>query len=247
MKTITKILSLVMLVITISSCQFTEQINFNKNGSGTYTFNIDMSAMMSAMKKMGDSTSTKKENPEIMDSIMDFKTFLAEKKDSIAKLPKEEQEKLNALKDMKMRIQVNEETGVFKMDFIFDFNNISELDHLQEKISKGQAINKKNEAPSPESPTEVIYSFNGKKFHRIIKDKNLSDEAKEAYKLSMQQSASMMEDGTYNLEYHFPKPIKSTTYKKATFSADRKTIFIKSDLKTITSNPQLLEFEVILE
>jgi len=247
MKILTKLFYLLILVIFISSCQFTEQIDFKENGSGTYTLKMDMSAMITAMKKMGDSTTTKNKNPEMIDSIIDFETFLVEKKDSISKLPKEEQEKLNALKDMKMRIQMNEETDAFNMDFIFDFNNIAELDNIQEKVSKGQSINKKETAPTPEAPTEVIYSFNGKKFNRTVKDKNLSKEAIEAYDLSMKQSSSMMDGSAYNIEYHFPKPIKSTSFKEATFSGDRKTLYIKSDLKTVTSNPHLLEFEVILE
>jgi len=247
MKTLSKIFSLLILIATISSCQFTEQINFHENGSGTYTLKVDMTTMMQTMKKMGDSTNLQKENPKIIDSIISFENFLVDKKDSISKLPIEEQEKLKALKDMKMRIQVNEETDAFVMDFIFDFNNISELDRIQEKISKGQSINKKNTPPSPEAPTEVVYSFDGKKFKRKVIDKNLSEEAKKVYKTSMLQSASMMEGSSYNIEYNFPKPIKSTTFKEATFSADRKTLYIKSDLNTITSNPNLLDFEVILK
>ena len=67
------------------------------------------------------------------------------------------------------------------------------------------------------------------------------------YKKSMEQGASMINGSSYNIEYHFPKSIKSTTYKDATFSADRKTLYIKTDLNTITTSPKLLDFEVILE
>ncbi len=248
MKKIINLFSFIFITILFSSCEFTEKINLNENGSGTYTLNMDMGAMMNAMKKMGNSTSTDSEKPEILDTIMNFKDFLLEKKDSITKLPKEEQEKLNALKDMKLHLEMNETNGVFNMDFIFDFKSIDELKNIQEKISKGHALNeKKKESPSPEAPTEVLFSFDGKKFHRIVVDKNLSDEEKEAYKKSMEQGASMINGSSYNIEYHFPKPIKSTTYKDATFSADRKTLYIKTDFNTITTNPELLDFEVILE
>lgn len=248
MKKLINLLTFILIAILFSSCEFTERINLNKNGSGTYTLNMDMSAMMQAMKKMGDSTNAESEKPEILDTIMDFNDFLIEKKDSIAKLPKEEQEKLKALKDMKLHIEMNEITDVFNMDFIFEFKSIDELKNIQEKISKGHSLNeKKKESPSPEAPTEVKFSFDGKKFHRIVVDKNLSEEEKEAYKKSMEESASMMNGSSYNIEYHFPKPIKSTTYKDATLSLDRKTLYIKTDLNTITSNPKLLDFEVILE
>lgn len=246
MKILTKILILSILTLLIISCQLTEKLNINEDGSGTYKLNIDMSTMMAAMKQMGDSTDLKNSDPEIIDSIINFKTFLNEYKDSIAKLPIEEQEKLNTLKDMKLRIAMNEETGVFFMDFIFDFKSVDELKNLQEKISLGNSLNK-NDKPTPKPPTQVVFNFDGKIFKRTIKDNNLSKDEIEAYNLSLDQGASMMEGSSYNLEYHFPKPIKKTTYKDATFSADKKTMFIKSDLKAITANPKLLEFEVILE
>lgn len=248
MQKLIRFFSFIFIVILFSSCEFTEKINLDENGGGTYALNIDMSAMMSAMKKMGDSTNTDTKNLEVLDTLMNFNDFLLEKKDSIAELPKEEQEKLNALKDMKLHLEMNEVTGVFNMDFIFDFKSINELKNIQEKISKGHALNeKKKELPSPEAPTEVRFSFDGKKFHRIVVDKNLSIEEKEAYTKSMEQGASMINGSSYNIEYHFPKPIKNTTYKDATFSADRKTLYIKTDLNTITTNPELLDFEVILE
>jgi len=166
MKILIKILALTILTLSVISCQLTEKLNINEDGSGTYKLNIDMTAMMAAMKKMGDSTDIKSSNPEIIDSIIDFKTFINEYKDSIAKLSKEEQEKLNALKDMKLHIAMNEETGVFIMDFIFDFQSVNELKNLQEKISLANSFNKNDDQPSPKPPTEVVFSFDGKKFKR---------------------------------------------------------------------------------
>lgn len=247
MKTSVKILIIIVLTSLFASCQFTEKINFNEDGSGTYTLNMDMSAMVVAMKKMGDSSDIKNKDPQILDSIIDFKTFIDANKDSISRLPKQEQEDLNALKDMKLHIAMDEVKETFFMDFIFEFKKVSELENLQEKISKGQSFDKKDNPPTPKPATEVVYNFDGKKFNRIIKDNHLNKDEIEAYNLSLKQSATMMEGSSYNIEYHFAKPIKTTTYKDATFSADRQTLFIKSDIKTITSNPKLLEFEVILE
>ncbi len=245
MKTILKYLSIIIIIISIVSCQFTEKINLNNDGSGTYTLNMDMSAMMEAMQEMRDSTAT--ENPEIMDTIINFNDFLVEKKDSIAKLPKDEQEKLESLKDMKLRIATDESEGTFLMDFIFDFKNINELKDLQNKISKGSSINENKNEAAVVSPTDVMFSFNGKKFERKVIEKKLTEEQKEAYKKSLEQSSSYMNEMSYSLEYHFPKPIKSTTYKDAKFSGDRKTIYIETNLKTVTEDPKSLSFTVILE
>ena len=104
---------------------------------------------------------------------------------------------------------------------------------------------KENNAPTSDS--EVKYSYNGKKFIRKVEKRKLSPEEKEAYKKSLEQSASFLDGSSYKLEYHFPKAIKSTTYKGALFSDDRKTMYIQADMKSITENPKLLDFEVILK
>jgi len=55
-----------------------------------------------------------------------------------------------------------------------------------------------------------------------------------------------MEGSAYNIEYHFPKPIKSTTAKNATFSDDRKILYIKSTMDTFIEDAKVLDFDVIL-
>ena len=245
MQTILKYLSVILVIISIVSCQFTEKINLNSDGSGSYTLNMDMSSMMKAIQDIGDSIEI--EDPEVFDTLINFNDFLIEKKDSIAKLSKEEQEKLKALEDMKLHIATDEAKGIFLMDFIFDFKDLNELENLQDKISKGSSINENKNEESPISPTDVKFSFNGKKFERKVIERELTKEQKEAYKKSMEQSMSYMDEMTYALEYHFPKPIKSTTYKNARYSSDRKTLYIETNLKTLTEDPKSLSFTVILE
>ena len=148
---------------------------------------------------------------------------------------------------MKLHISSDEAKGTLFMDFIFDFKNTDELENLQDRISKGNAINSNKNEDAVVSPTDIRFSFDGKKFERRVIDKNISEKDKKAYKKSMEQTSSYMEGSTYNLEYHFPKPVKSTTYKDAKFSADRKTLYIESSFKTISENPKNLSFTVILE
>ncbi len=248
MKYFTNLIIVLISVITLTSCQFTERIDIKENGSGKYSLEMDMSAMMSAMKQMGDSLQANDEKQEqVIDTIILFKDILKEKKDSIAKLSKEDQETLKAIEDLKIHMVVDEKEGKMVSDFILEFNSINELGNIQEKISKAQAVQDGKENKAPTTDTEVKYSYNGKKFHRKVIKKKMSAEEEEAYQKSMEQSASFLDGSSYKLEYHFPKKIKSTTYKGATFSADKKTMYIQADMKTITENPKLLDFEVILK
>jgi hypothetical protein len=246
MKIITNLIIVLITTVTLTSCQFTERLDIKENGSGVYSLEMDMSAMMGAMKQMGDSTKTD-EDLKVMDTVIRFKDILEEKKDSIAKLSKEEQASLKALEDLKIHMMVDEKNGKMVSDFIFEFNSINELGNIQEKITKAQSVKDGKEKDAPSTDTEVKYSYNGKKFTRKVIKKKMTAEEKEAYKKSMEQSASFLDGSSYKLIYHFPKAIKSTTYKGATFSDDRKTMYIQTDMKNITENPKLLEFEVILK
>lgn len=247
MKSITKIIILFISIISLSSCQLTEKINFNNDGSGTYKLKVDMSAMMSSMKGMQDEADKKEKEPEVVDTIIHFKDILAEKKDSIAKLPADEQAKLKALEDLKLHVSINEKKNIAVTEFMFDFKNISELKNIQERIEKANSISQGNPEEENIQPTEVVYHFDGKTFHREVVEKKLTEEQKEAYKKSMEQGSQMLEGSSFQIEYHFPRPVKSTTFKDATFSSDRKTIYIKSDMKKITEDPKFLDFKVVLK
>jgi len=248
MKSITKLFILFISVISLTSCQLTEKINLNNDGSGTYKLNIDMSSMMSSMQGMNkENDEGEKEKSEVVDTIVYFKDILAEKKDSIAKLPADEQAKLKALEDLKLHVNINEEKNIAITEFIFDFKNIRELKNIQEKIEKANSINDGKPAEDNIRPYEVVYHFDGKTFHREVVERKLTDEQKEAYKKSMEQGSQMVEGSSYQIEYHFPRPVKSTTFKDAKFSSDRKTMYIQSDMKKITEDPKFLDFKVVLK
>jgi len=248
MKSITKLFILFISVISLTSCQFTEKINLNNDGSGTYKLKIDMSAMMSSMKGMNkENDEAEKEKSEVVDTIIHFKDILAEKKDSISKLPADEQAKLKALEDLKLHVNINEEKNIAITEFIFDFKNISDLKNIQEKIEKANSVNDGKPEEDNIRPTEVVYHFDGKTFHREVVERKLTEEQKEAYKKSMEQGSQMVEGSSYQIEYHFPRPVKSTTFKDAKFSSDRKTMYIQSDMKKVTEDPKFLDFKVVLK
>lgn len=247
MKNISNYIILLITISLLTSCQFTERININDDGSGKYALEMDMSAMISSMKQMGDSLKSNDEEMKTVDTLIYFKDILEEKKDSISKLSKEDQASLKAIKDLKIHMLVDEKNDKMITNFIYDFKSINELANMQEKISKAQSITEGKQNSAPATDTEVKFSFSGNKFTRKVIKKKMTAEEKEAYKKSLEQSASFLDGSLYKLEYHFPKAIKSTTYKDAKFSNDRKTLFIVVDMKKITENPNILDFEVILK
>ena len=106
-----KVLLGAMVIALISSCNFTEEIHLNENGSGKLSIQFDGSEMM----EMGGEELAKTDEKAV-DSIISFKDFLEEKKDSIAQLSPQEQAKLKKLEPFSLRMMMNPE----KKEMMFD-------------------------------------------------------------------------------------------------------------------------------
>lgn len=229
-------------VLLLTSCMFTEEIYINNDGSGKYAFKIDMSEMMKSMGEMSPKDSLKES--KVLDTIIFFKDILAENKDSIANLGKEDKEIIEALKDLKLHMQVDEEKGEMLMDFKMDFKDISELKNMEQKIAKAQALSdKKKKDKNMPSNSDVTYSFKDKTFSRNVSLKNLSEEQLNEVK----EASSFLEGGLYKIIYHFESEIKSVSFKGAQLSDDKKTMTIEVPMDSIIKNQKLLDFEVKLK
>ena len=233
------------IIFLAASCNFTEEIHLEGDGSGKLSINFDGSEMMDMA---GDELAKTNEKP--IDSIISFKDFLEEKKDSIAQLPKEEQEKLKKLEPFNMRMVMDPEQKVMKFDLFSEFKNVSEVNDafgaFQDASAIGNNSNPQQGQMKPaEQPTEVIYSFNKNKFTRTAK---IVDQELFEQQLDSLQGAEMFLSGsTYTLKYHFPKKIKSTTAEEATFSQDGKTLIYEVNFLDLMKDPSVLDLEVELE
>ncbi len=236
---------IVAFIFLAASCNFTEEIHLKENGSGKLSIIFDGSEMMDMA---GDEMVKTGEKP--IDSIITFKDFLEEKKDSIAQLPQEEQEKLKKLEHFNMRMVMDPEKKVMMFDLFSEFKNVSEVNDafgaFQDASSMGAKANPQPEQMKPtEQPTEVNYTFKKNRFTRTAK---IVDQELFEQQLDSLQGAEMFLSGsTYTLKYHFPKKIKSTTAEAATFSQDGKTLIYQVDFLDLMKDPSVLDLEVELE
>ena len=234
------------LIAGLNSCMFTEELYIKNDGSGQYSFKMDMSEMMESMKDMSNRDSLKE--PEILDTIILFRDLLEEKKDSIRKLSDNEKASLEAIQDLKLHMQVDEKNSKMLLDFGLDFENVSDLKNMQEKISKAQALNEnKNEDNDLKSKADVEYSFDGKIFRRNVIMRDLSDEKLQEVERSIKQSSSFLDGSIYKIIYHFESKIKSVSIKDAKISKDKKNLTIEVPLDSVMKNPKWLDFEVNLK
>lgn len=248
---IKNLLILLISVITLSSCSFTEEIHVKNDGSGSYNFKMDLGKMMAAMGDMGTKNdSIKKKKPEKQDTIIQFKDVLEEMKDSIKTLSSDERAMLESLRDLKMRIKMDEEKKEMNMNFIYDFKNLSDLKNMSERIEKAQALGdkkKQQQSDAFKSNSDVLYSFKNKTFKRNVILKKQTEEEKEAYKNYLEQSAAMFEGSTYKIVYHFESKVKSVSIDGAKISEDGKTVMLEMPFDKVMKDPLLLNFEVKLK
>lgn len=163
----TQIFIAAIIIALVYSCNFTEEIHLKEDGSGRLSISFDGSEMMDMA---GDELA--KTDEEAIDSIISFKDFLEEKKDSIAQLPKDEQEKLKKLEPFSMRMVMDPEKSVMIFDLFSEFKNVNEVNDAFSAFQDASSIGGKTNPqqgpmkPSEQQPTEVNYTFKKNKFTR---------------------------------------------------------------------------------
>ncbi|TXN38383.1 hypothetical protein FVB32_08840 [Flagellimonas hymeniacidonis] len=241
-----QVLALFLTIALTASCNFTEEIFLQEDGSGKLSINFDGSELM---EMAGEEMM--KSNEKAIDSLISFKDMLEEKKDSIAALPPEEQAKLKRLEPFNMHMVMNPEEKVMKFDLFSEFKNVSEVNDAFNAFQGASALGPNNgQAKSPpmggqDATTEVQYAFSKNTFSR--KAKIIDEELFQQSIDSLQGAEMFLSGSTYTLKYHFPRKVKSANVEGATFSADGKTLFYEIGFLDLMKNPAALDLQVELE
>ena len=230
-----------LLAFFATSCNFTENITVNQDGSGTATINMDASQLMAlGAGQMGEAANKK------IDSTINFKEVFAAKKDSIAKLPKAEQDRLKALENLSLKVLMNAEEGQLNVDIINNFKKIGDLTDVMKNFRElaGTGDAKKAEALNfLNNHSTVSYAYDGKTFKRNV----VADKTTAPVSDSLSMYKPMMEGSTYTLKYSFPKKVAKVSNPAAIIGADRKTVSITYDLIEYLENPTQLGLQVEFE
>lgn len=236
---------LVAITFLLVSCQFTETMVLNENGSGRMNVHVNMDEMMS-FGAMGFDTATVK-----VDTIIEIKQFLEAKKDSIATLSEAKQQRLKKLEDYTLHMVMDTESSQLQFEMYRDFKNISEVVNLMEGLNEGSALLPAMDKPTGEDSRStpetmgVKYSFENDIFKR---DAYIIDPELHQIKVdSMQSAKAFMTGMSYHIKYTFPKRIKTSSVADATYSLDGKTIEVERSFVDYMENPDVLDVEVELE
>ncbi|KFF18782.1 hypothetical protein [Flavobacterium hydatis] len=245
-----KFLSLSLLIATLTSCTFTENIDIADNGSGKFSLDMDGSALMAMAgqqlgNEVGDATKS-------IDSTFAFKEMFKNKKDSIAKLSPEAKKELEKLENFVVHMKMNVEQKQLLLDLKTDFKSVSELQDMMKTMSTLQNI-EKNKASDNKMPfngdfsnnSTVSFSYDGKKFNRKVALN--SKETNKPAEDSLGMYKMIFASSTYIIKYRFPKKVKKVSNADAMFSEDRKTITIQYPFTDYMENPTKMGLEVEFE
>ncbi len=238
MKTISKLLTFIFISIFILSCSISEEITFNTNGSINYSFLMDGSSFM---KMAPDSVS--QDQKKVRDSVITFSTFLEEKKDSIAKLPKETQKQLEALKPFIIKMHEDQNKKEFYVQLNGDFTNSSSLNSALAALNSFDSKDKNtNKLEKMEFLVPTVFEWNGNK---LTKKSSVSEAMKTDS--SAQSILTMFSGGKFKAKYNFPKKVKKVSNPSALISQDGKSVIIEYDAADYLTSPEKTNLEVELE
>ncbi|MEM7085533.1 MAG: hypothetical protein AAF489_05080 [Bacteroidota bacterium] len=243
---IKKLLSVFTIAVVLVSCQFTETMVLNEDGSGTLSVTVDMKEMMAFGDLANDSTMVK------MDTVVRIKDVLLKKKDSIAKLSKDQQDRLKKIEDFNFRTFMDPDKGEMFFDIFTNFKKVEEASELMSAFESGgdflQSTGSDTSIHSdPDSGGAMAVSYEYKK-NKFVRNAYITDKAKHQMQMdSMKQAEGFMGSMIYKLKYTFPKRIVKSSIEDARFTMDGKTIEVESTFLEYLKNPDVLDLEVELE
>lgn len=246
-----------LISFLLFACVIREEYTFKKDGSGVYEMAFDLTEFMSMQEEI-DSTAAEKR----IDTIINFSTLLDEKKDSIAGLTKEEQDRLEKLRPLEVTMKINDSTRQMFMKLAYSFEELSDLKQFAEAIEQSN-IKELKDMSAPQEGTEQdstgqgspdIFSmaesfdtyFGADKFSRTI-----TEEARE--RAAQQKDTTMQADDPFadmirfKQVFRFPYRVKSVNNDRAKILSDFMGIELEANMYDLNNNPDFFNIEVEFE
>ncbi len=232
--------------LMLTSCiDMVEQLYLNKDGSGKYVMEFDMSGMfsnplmMSVMEEGMKKELQMEEGEELeKDSMIYFRDM-----PGASKLTDAERKLLG---DAKMHMMVSQEKKQMKMSTEVAFKNFDELAKINKIIEKTSADEEQGGGgmmggSSPFSGGSSAFTLNKRTLTRLP-----NPPVGDAFEGEQMEMAKMMFEGaTVTTIYHLPGKVKKTTIQDA--KVDGKTVTVTSDLLDMLDEKVAIEGDIVFK
>lgn len=252
-----KWLSVLLTSIFILGCyEVKEEIVIDESGTGSFSSNMDMGPLIEMMKGFAGDELTKEGLDKIIDSTISMEKVMDSAKDLT-------NEQRALFKTGKMRLQMNLNEGVFKINSDYKFKSYDELQMLLGGGGNMSAIGNlmknimdKKETksePEPDSPKDPDLDKIGSSYDVVVKNGSISRTLnKEKYDLlmageemvQMKSLGSMGMEVLYTTTIKLPRPATSPETSIVKFSADKKTVTIRYNFLDVFETPEKLTYTI---
>ena len=245
--------AVLIAVLSFGCMNVSEDIELSANGAGTYSEEIDLSSLLAfigAASSMDSSAENSAAIPD-MDSTISLKSFA----DTSTSLTPEEKQ---LMQNAKVRIVTNQADNIFKMQLVFPFKSMQDLQKVlalnsgtssMNMMMKSAGLDKSMPADSADSQMPDLTSIYTTTCNSGMIDKKIDEEKWKAMQeneqfMQLQQSGEMMKSYTYTTTIHLPSPAKKLVGEKAALSSDKKTVIIQGSIADMTSHPEVFAYHV---
>ena len=234
-----------LLILLASSCEVSETIYLNEDGSGK----IEMVEHRDEHSYMQIAGANYSKEEKYVDTSYTFSDVILKHKETFLKYTKPEQELFATYNEVYVHVKKSSYDKEFRTVLTQSFNKIEAVPDLYKAEDYADDLENNYALTAENHNYRISYSFDGTTFKRIVKITNKEGLQKESDQIDTLKTrfSNFNLVQTYKLIYHFPRKIKWVSKTDATISTDKKSLSLQLFLTDCLQNPESTALEVILE
>ncbi|PJJ09188.1 hypothetical protein CLU83_2522 [Flavobacterium sp. 1] len=235
---------LLSILLTVS-CQVTETIHLNPDGSGI----IEFETLRDEYSYMQIAKEEYSKEDVYRDTTFVFGDYIKKYNETFSRNLEADQKVFLKYSDVKVHIKESSYEKEFRTTYTQNFQKVSYIVDLS-KTGRHLNVIKNNHALSAEGHFyNVSYHYTGNHFNRIV---TITDSLKLKKAFDEIERRKVMYKGfklvqNFVLNYHFPRKIQSVSNPLAKISEDHKSLSLQFHYYDCIQNPMSTNLEVVLE
>lgn len=227
------------------SCQVTETIHLNADGSGS----IELNHLRDENSYMQIARENYSKEEIYRDTTFVFGDYIKKYNETFSRNLLADQKVFLRYSEVKVHLKSSSYEKEFRSNYIQNFQKASDIVDLSKTGHYLDDI-KNNYALSAEKHYyKICYDYTGNRFNRTVTIIDTLEQKKEFDKIEELKKGykgfKLIQN--YVLNYHFPRKIQSVSNPLAKVSDDRKSLSIQFLLSDCLQNPVSTNLEVVLE
>lgn len=234
-----------LLILLNVSCQVTETLHLNPDGSGI----IEVDHLRDEHSYMQIAKENYSEEDIYRDTIYVFGDYIKKYNETFSRTPVADQKVFLRYADVKIHKKESSYDKEFRATYTQNFQKASDIVDLSKTNHYLDDIKNNYALTAEEHYYKVCYDYTGNRFNRIVTIIDTLEQKKEFDKIEELKAKYKGYKVFQNfvLNYHFPRKIQSISNPLAKISDDRKSLSIHFLLTDCLQNPVSTNLEVVLE